>query len=58
MFGRIRFTHISVVAALLTALAFGALAQDGVPVTPATTGAAATDQAYKKVPISLDVQEA
>jgi type IV pilus assembly protein PilQ len=58
MFGRIRFTHISVVAALLMVLAFGATAQDGVPVAPATTEAAPLDEAFKQVPISLDVQEA
>jgi type IV pilus assembly protein PilQ len=54
MFGRIRFTNISVVAALLMAVAFGAMAQDGVP----ATGAVTRDEAYKQVPISLDVQEA
>jgi len=58
MFGRIRFTHISVVVALLMAGAFGALAQDGDTVSPATADAAAPDQEYKTVPISLDVQEA
>ncbi len=58
MFGRIRFTHISVVAALLMTLAIGAMAQDGASVSPTTTEAAAPDEAYKQVPISLDVQEA
>lgn len=58
MFGRIRFTHISVVVALLMVGAFGALAQDGDAVSTTPADAVAPDQAYKMVPISLDVQEA
>ena len=56
MFGRIRFTHISVVVGLLMFGAFGALAQDGNTV-PATSTVPAGEE-YKQVPISLDVQEA
>ncbi len=58
MFGRIRFTHISVLVTILMACAFGALAQvgDTVPVAEAET--VVLDQGYKSVPISLDVQEA
>ncbi len=58
MFGRIRFTHISVVAALLMFGAFGALAQDGDTVSTATADVVAPGDEYKTVPISLDVQEA
>ncbi|MCK9995805.1 MAG: type IV pilus secretin PilQ [Candidatus Krumholzibacteria bacterium] len=58
MFGRIRFTHISVVAALLMFGAFGALAQDGDTVSTATADIVAPGDEYKTVPISLDVQEA
>ena len=58
MFGRIRFTHISVVVAILMAGAFGALAQDGDTIPVAAAETADLDQAYKSVPISLDVQEA
>jgi len=58
MFGRIRFTHISVVAALLMFGVFGAIAQDGDNLSPATSDVPAPDQEYKSVPISLDVQEA
>jgi len=56
MFGRIRFTHITVLAIFLMVGAIGAFAQDEPVVTPAV--AVARDQAYKTVPISLDVQEA
>ena len=58
MFGRIRFTHTSVVVALLMVSAFGALAQDGDAVSTAPADAVAPGQEYKTVPISLDVQEA
>ncbi len=58
MFGRIRFTHIPVVAALLMFGAFGALAQDGDAVSTATADVVAPGDEYKTVPISLDVQEA
>jgi len=58
MFGRIRLTHISVVAALLMFGAFGALAQDGDAVSPAAADVVAPGDEYKTVPISLDVQEA
>ncbi|MEN8005537.1 MAG: type IV pilus secretin PilQ [Candidatus Krumholzibacteriota bacterium] len=58
MFGRIRFTHISVVVALLLLGAFGALAQEGDAVPTAAPEAVDPGEAYKSVPISLDVQDA
>jgi type IV pilus assembly protein PilQ len=58
MFGRIRYTHIPVVAALLMFGAFGALAQDGDAVSTATADVVTPGEEYKTVPISLDVQEA
>ena len=58
MFGRIRFTHISVLVVILMAGAFGALAQDGDTVPVAEAETVDPGQAYKSVPISLDVQEA
>lgn len=58
MFGRIRFTHISVVVALLLVGVIPALAQDGDTVSTAAAAAVDPDEEYKTVPISLDVQEA
>ena len=58
MFGRIRFTHISVMVAILMVGAFGALAQEGDTVPVATADAVEPGQEYRSVPISLDVQEA
>jgi type IV pilus assembly protein PilQ len=58
MFGRIRFTHISVVVVFLLTGAFGALAQDGDVVSTTAADASAPVEEYKAVPISLDVQDA
>jgi type IV pilus assembly protein PilQ len=56
MFGRIRFTHISVLVVLLMVVALGAVAQEATPVASTTT--VVPGEEYKNVPISLDVQEA
>ena len=58
MFGRIRFTHISVLVVFLMLSAFVAVAQDGDAVPATTADTVVPGQEYRSVPISLDVQEA